>query len=78
MNPKTLIRDAQKVHACLQELPDSRLIALKECKIYIPARFEEQGLYEQVGSDTYIVGIYAIVVEDKYYAISMVGVRVFV
>lgn len=73
MNPKTLIRDAQKVHACLQELPDSRLIALKECKIYVPARFEEQGLYEQVGSDTYIVGIYAIVVEDKYYAISMVN-----
>lgn len=76
MNPKTLIRDAEKVHACLQELPDSRLIALKEVKIYVPARFEEQGLYEQVGSDTYIVGIYAMVVEDKYYAISMVNAMI--
>lgn len=76
MNPKNLIRDPQKVHACLQELPDSRLIALKEVKIYVPARFEEQGLYEQVGSDTYIVGIYAIVVEDKYYAVSLVNAMI--
>jgi hypothetical protein len=76
MNPKNLIRDAKKVHACLQELPDSRLIALKPCKIYVPARFEDQGLYEQVGADTYIVGIYAIVVEDKYYGISLVNAMI--
>jgi hypothetical protein len=72
MDIKQLERNAAKVHACLQETPDGRLIALEECKIYVPSRFEERGLMEH-GVETYIVGIYAIVVEDKYLAVSMVN-----
>ena len=74
MNIASLIRDAAKVQSCLQELPDSRLIALKECKIYIPSRFAERGLAE-IGVETYIVGLYAIVVEDQYYGVSTINAR---
>lgn len=72
MEPKKLKRDASKVHACLKELPDGRVVTTKECKIYIPARFAERGL-AFIGIETTIVGIYAIVVDDTYYGISMVN-----
>lgn len=72
MDIKRLVRDASKVHACLKELPDGRLVAVKECKIYVPSRFAERGL-ASIGIETHIVGIYAIVVEDIYYGISIVN-----
>lgn len=72
MNPKALIRDASRVHACLRELPDGRLVALKNVKIYVPVRFAERGL-ASIGIETHIVGIYAIVAEDLYYGVSMVN-----
>lgn len=72
MNPKLLIRDASKVHACLQELDDGRIVAKKPVKIYQPTRFAERGL-ASIGIETNIVGIYAIVVDDKYYGVSMVN-----
>lgn len=75
MDITTLERNALAVHACLQETPDGKLIALKECKLYIPSRFEERGLLER-GVETYIIGIYALVVEDKYYAVSMVNAMI--
>lgn len=75
MNIDTLIRDPDRVKACLQELPDSRLVAVKPVKIYIPARFAERGLAE-VGIDNYIVGIYAITCEDKYYGVSLVNAMI--
>lgn len=75
MNPKDLVRDASRVHACLQQLPDSRLVALKEVKIYVPVRFAERGLAE-VGVDTYICGLYAIVAEDKYYGVSTINAMI--
>jgi len=72
MNPKSLQRDAKKVHEALKELDDGRLIALKELKIYIPARFAEREL-AFIGIETVIVGIYAIVVDDAYYGASTVN-----
>lgn len=72
MNPKQLIRDPAKIHAVLAELPDGRLVTKKEVKIYVPSRFDERGL-ASVGMETYIVGIYAIVIDDKYYGVSMVN-----
>lgn len=72
MNPKSLQRDAKKVHEALKELDDGRLIALKELKIYIPARFAEREL-AFIGIETVIVGIYAIVVDDAYYGVSTVN-----
>lgn len=72
MNPKKLIRDPKKVHAYLRELPDGRLVTTKGCKIYVPARFAERGL-AQIGIESYIVGIYAIVIDDLFYGVSMVN-----
>jgi hypothetical protein len=72
MDVKKLIRDPKRVQAYLEELPDGSLVCKKAVKIYIPARFAERGL-AQIGIETYIVGIYAIVVEDVYYGVSLVN-----
>lgn len=73
MDIDKLIRDPDRVKACLQELPESEsLVTTKGCKILTPTRFSERGLAE-VGIDVFIVGIYAMVVEDKYYAVSLVN-----
>lgn len=75
MNPLSLIRDVNKVHAALEEMPNESLVAKKACKIYIPSRFAERGL-AYIGIETIIVGIYAIVVEDTYYAVSNITAMV--
>ena len=72
MDVRSLIRDPSRVQACLEELPDGSLIAKRPVKIYIPARFVERGLAE-IGAESHIVGIYAMVVEDAYYAVSLVN-----
>jgi hypothetical protein len=45
-------------------------VALKPLKIYLPVRFSERGL-ANVGVETNIAGLYAIVVDDKYYAVMV-------
>lgn len=72
MDIKKLIRDPAKIHAALEELPDTRLVAKKELKILIPVRFAEQGL-ASVGTDVVTVGVCVYIVEDKYYGISLVN-----
>lgn len=69
MDPKKLTRDASKVHAALKELEDGSVVTTKGCKILIPARFAEQQL-AVLGSETNICGLFAIVVEDRYYGVS--------
>lgn len=69
MDISTLIRDADKVHACLSETKDGQLLALKEVKIYIPTRFADHKL-AVVANEIRIVGIFAMVVEDRYYGVS--------
>lgn len=64
------IHDAAKVHAALAELPNGSLVAKKAVKIVVPARFAERGL-AFVGLDTSIVGIFAIILDDQYYGVSL-------
>lgn len=75
MDINKLVRDASRVHDCLHETPEGMLIAKKPVKIYIPARFNER-LLASVGSDTYIVGIYAIVTPEGFYGVSLVNARI--
>ena len=75
MDPKKLIHAAKNVHSALAELEDGRLVAKKAVKIYIPSRFAERGL-ASIGIETQIVGIYAIVVDDAYYGISLVNAMI--
>lgn len=73
MDPRqTLTRNPAAVHACLRELPDGRLVTTKGCKIYVPVRYNERGL-ASIGVETHVVGIYAIVVEDKFYGVCNVN-----
>lgn len=70
MDYRHYIHDGDKVQACLAEVEGNRLVAKKPLKIVIPARFAERGL-AFVGISTRIVGIYAIIVDDQYYGVSM-------
>jgi hypothetical protein len=72
MDISSLIRDAKRVNAALEELADLRLVCNRKVKIYIPASYVNKDL-AYVGVDTYILGIYAITVDDKYYGVSLVN-----
>lgn len=69
MDVTKLVRDASKIHACLKKLPDNSLVTTKRLRIYIPIRFEERNL-ASIGSDVFIVGIYAIVTDDGFYGVA--------
>jgi hypothetical protein len=69
MDYRHYIHDGEKAKSYLREVGDS-LVTTKGCKIVIPARFAERGL-AYVGIDTKIIGIFAIIVEDQYYGVSL-------
>jgi hypothetical protein len=75
---KATIRKASAVHAALKEVvvgSDTRIIALKNCVIQIPSRFAQVGL-AQIGTKTFIYGIYAIILETGEYAVSNINAMV--
>ncbi len=67
-----LVRNPTRVHDCLKELPGGQLITTVPCKIQIPQRFAQRGL-AQVGLETYVFGIYALILEDGQYAVSNIN-----
>lgn len=75
MNVHSMVRNAEQVKAALQQTEDGRLVAIKPVKIYIPTRFAERGL-ASVGIETQICGVYAMTVDDKYYAVSLINAMV--
>lgn len=64
-----LTRNPEKVKACLKELPSGQLLVTESCKIQVPKRFEDRDL-ASIGNDTYIYGIYALILEDGSYTVS--------
>lgn len=72
MDISALQRDPDRVRAALTETSDGSLVTSKELKIYIPSRFDERSM-ANVGVETYICGICAWVVEDKYYGVSLIN-----
>jgi hypothetical protein len=68
MDIENLERNADKVHAALKE-EGNQLIALKDCKVYVPEHYIGSFLGSMEGKPN-VVGIFGIVVEDKYYAVS--------
>lgn len=75
MDPSIWKRDPGKVRAATPVQPDGSVIATRPVRIYVPERYVEKGLGE-IGSDTFIVGIFAIVVDDKYYAVTKINALV--
>lgn len=69
MDITQLERNPSRVHETIIEEGDS-LITKTGCRILVPKRFEEKKL-ANVGAETHIVAIFAIVVEDKYYSTSV-------
>ena len=69
------IRDPEKIKACLKELPDGQLLTTQPCRIQVPVRFSEIGL-AQLGIETYIFGIYALILNDNSYAVSNVNAMI--
>jgi hypothetical protein len=71
MNPSNWTRDDKKVYAALVRRDES-VLNTRSVKIYVPERYKEKGLAE-IGSETFIVGIFALVVDDTYYAVSKIN-----
>ncbi len=68
MDIKSLVRNKKVVHDSLDKV-GSQLLTKTGCKIYIPVRYAERQL-AVISSEISIVGIFAIVVDDKYYGVS--------
>lgn len=71
MDIQKLIRSASEITKNLKEMPDNSLITVKGCKIVIPSRFLERGLAE-ISVDVTIAGMYAMIVDDTFFATSIV------
>ncbi len=68
MDISKLKRDATKVHKDLT-VTGTTIVTKRGCKVYIPARYEEQGL-ATLGTETSILGFFAIVYDDGTYGVS--------
>ena len=75
MNPKELIRSAKKIHECLSELPSGSVVCTKALKIYSPYHYLEKSLVT-IGHDTFILGIFGMVTDDKYLGVSLLNTMV--
>jgi hypothetical protein len=64
-------RDAAKVHAACDITDEGSVVANKPVKMYIPARFPQRDLATFEDEIT-LVGICAIVLEDKYFMSAMI------
>lgn len=65
----TLERNAAQVLATLKETDKDVLLTIKGCKIYVPTRYADCKL-AIVGTETFILGVFAMVIEDRYYSVS--------
>lgn len=63
-------RDPNKVKSILSVQSDGSVVTSKSCVIYIPKQFEEKQL-ANISADVYIVGIFAMVVDNEYFSISL-------
>lgn len=73
MDITKLVRKPDVVHANLKEVGDE-LITLKECYILFPKSYVNKQL-AFVGNDISVVGIFAIVYDNKYYGVSLAPSR---
>ena len=75
MDVSKLQRNGDLVRPYFKLLPDRSLITTKGCKIVIPVHYADRGLAE-IGIKTYSIGIFAIIVDNKYYSVWLVDAMV--
>lgn len=68
MDISLLQRDKKVVHDSLVK-SDGKLLTKTGCKIYIPVHYAEKQL-AVISSEIFILGVFAIVVDDKFYGVS--------
>lgn len=69
MDIKKLVKNADYVKSALS-IKGDLLYTTKACKIYIPKHYTKQKL-ASIKSDTLIIGVFGIVVEDRYFAVNL-------
>ncbi len=74
MDITKLRRDPEAVKASLKEVGNVLYVS-QPTKVYSPVRFSERNL-AQVGAEIYIVGIYAMVINDFEWAVSLVDAMI--
>lgn len=74
MDPKIWTRDASKVHAALVKQPDGSVLTKRPIKVYLPEDYTDRKMAE-IGSDTLTLGVFAMVVDDTYYAVMKVNAK---
>lgn len=70
MDYSHLVRNPGKVHAALSPQADDTVLAVRTVKVYIPDRYTEKRL-ATISSEVQTLAIFAMVVDDKYYAVSV-------
>lgn len=68
-------RNPDRVHQALETTNDGSVIAKKACAIYLPQRWRNKDLVH-IANEIYITAIYALVVENSDYAISVVNTMI--
>lgn len=64
-----LKRDPARIHQTLRTLRNGAIITEKDCSLTFPVKYQEQGL-AKIAAETYILGIFAIIIEGRYYGVS--------
>lgn len=64
-----LTRDAKRVFKHLHLQDNGSTITDAPCKIHVPVRFQNKDL-AILGSEVFIVGFYAIIMNDAYYGVD--------
>lgn len=67
MDVKKLRRDPDAIRKILVETEDTTSTKV-DCSIYVPAKFLDKGM-AALGDDVYILGIFAIVVNEQFYGV---------
>lgn len=68
-------KDAARIKSALAKTSDGRVVARGKVKILSPTRYADKNL-STVGLDVHILGIFAWVVDDQYYAVSLINAMV--
>lgn len=69
------IRDPQRVLSKLKVQADGSVVTSIPCVIQIPKRYVGRHL-ASIGSEVYILGFFAILMEERYYAVNMMDAMV--
>lgn len=65
----SFVRDAGRVNQHLHLMEDGTTVTDVPCKIHVPQRFQNKDL-AILGSEVFIIGFYAIIMEDQYYGVD--------